>query len=120
MYATNVGTNVLPITAEGKNITGQDSLYASAVIDKTSSELIVKIVNAGARVQDITIDLKGFRGAVNKRVEITTLHSNQPDAVNTLKAPNAIVPRYFSVDVNNNRFNIKALANAFYLCKINL
>lgn len=121
MYANHTGTNLLSITLEGENITGQDSLYASAVIDKLSNEVIVKIVNAGDKVHDITIDLKGLKKKANDdEVELTYLHSNYPEAVNTLEAPTTIVPGHSSVKTNNNSFKIKALGNAFYVCKIKI
>jgi len=121
MYANNVGTNVLPITSGGETITGQDSLYASAVIDKTTSEIIIKVVNAGDQVQDLRLDLKGLKTSVkDKKVEITCLHSNQPEAINTLEAPNTVVPGQFSVWADDGGFKIKALGNAFYVCKIKI
>ncbi|WP_346860749.1 alpha-L-arabinofuranosidase C-terminal domain-containing protein [uncultured Draconibacterium sp.] len=121
MYANNVGTNVLPITMDGANITGQDSLYASAVIDKNSSEVIVKIVNAGDKVHDLTIDLKGLKvTAKNNNVEVCYLHNNLPEAINTLEAPNTIVPGRFSTTADEKGFRIKALGNAFYVCKLKI
>jgi alpha-L-arabinofuranosidase len=121
MFAHNVGTNILSITSEGSNITGQDSLYASAVIDKSSTEVIVKIVNAGDIVQDINVELKGLKVSVkNNEIKIMGLHTNQPEAVNTLKAPNNIVPGEFSLFANNTGFQIKVPGNAFYVCKIKL
>ena len=121
MYAHNTGTNVLSCTSGGASITGQDSLYASAVIDKQTSEVIVKIVNAGDEVHDLTVDLKGLKNPVkNEEVKITCLHTNQPEAVNTLKAPNTIVPNESSVWADENGFSIKALGNAFYVCRIKI
>ncbi len=121
MFANNVGTNVVPITLDGEIITGQDSLYASTVIDKTSSELIIKIVNAGDKVQDIIIKLNGLNKSIkNKKVEISALHSNQPEAVNSLQAPNTIVPGNSFVWANNNGFQIKTQGNAFYVCKVKI
>jgi len=121
MYAHNTGTNVLSCTSGGASITGQDSLYASAVIDKQTSEVIVKIVNAGDEVHDLTVDLKGLKNPVkNEEVKITCLHTNQPEAVNTLEAPNTIVPNESSVWADENGFSIKALGNAFYVCRIKI
>jgi alpha-L-arabinofuranosidase len=121
MYANNSGTNVLSITSEGENITGQDSLYASAVIDQASNEVIVKIVNAGDKVYDLTIDLKGLKKMVkNNEVKIICLHANYPEAVNTLAAPATIAPGHSSVWTNNNSFKIKSLGNAFYVCRIKI
>ncbi len=121
MYARNVGTNTLPVTHEGNVISGKDGLYASACVDKGQSEVIVKIVNAAAEVQDIHISLKGFKKPVKEAtVQITCLHSNVPEAVNTVAAPHTVVPTHFSVQTNDNGFQFKALGNAFYVCKLKI
>lgn len=119
MYAHNVGTNVLNITSEGSTIAGKDSLYASAVVDQISSEIIVKIVNAGDQTQTISVELDGLKKTLKgKRVEITWLNANQPEAVNTLDAPNLIVPMQSFVWAEESGFKLKARGNAFYVCRI--
>jgi alpha-L-arabinofuranosidase len=121
MYAHNTGTNVLSITAGGANITGQDSLYASAVIDKNTAEVIVKVVNASDEIQDIDIDLKGLKHSIEKaEVKITCLHSNQPEAINTRKTPNTLVPTHSSVWADESGFKLKAQGNAFYVCRVKI
>src|SRR5688572_17467900 len=42
LYSVNKGTHVVSATVAGKPLTGQDSLYASAVIDRNSNEVIIK------------------------------------------------------------------------------
>ncbi len=119
LYAKNAGTNVLPITSEGASITGQNNLYASAVIDENTSEVIVKIANTGDEAQEINIDLKGLKKSVKKEeVKITCLHTDQSEAVNTLEAPNAVVPNQSSVTADKNGFVIEAQGNAFYVCRL--
>ncbi len=121
LYASNQGTNVLPITLNKEIITGQDSLYASAVLDLQTSEVIIKIVNTSYTAQDLKIELKGLKKTIeNHEVKIITLHSNQPYIVNTLNTPTAIIPEHYSIRSNNNYFQIKTLGNAFYVCKIKI
>lgn len=55
LYAQNKGTHVLPLTMDKKAISGQDSLYASAVLDKNKNEIIVKISNTSRQDKDINI-----------------------------------------------------------------
>ena len=121
MYANNVGTNVLPIKYKDENITGQDSLYASAVINNKTSEIIVKVVNSGAKVQKINIVLNGLKKSVkDNEVKITSLHSNQPELINTLDAPTAIVPGCLSVWSGENGFDLIVPGNAFYVCRLSI
>ncbi len=119
MYATNQGTNVLNITYDNEHVVGQDSLYASAEFDENTSEIIVKIVNAGDTINDITIDLKGLKTLVlNREVKITELRSNDPQIINTLESPLNVFPKQSSVWAEDNKFTIKIFGNSFYVCRI--
>jgi alpha-N-arabinofuranosidase len=105
----------------GGKITGQDGLYASSSLDENASEIIVKVVNTSADVKEIAINLNGLKNPVlNKKVEITVLHSTIPEAVNTLEKPNNIAPVHTFVNASANGFTIQAQSNAFYVCRLKL
>lgn len=93
MYACNKGTNVLPLTMNGKSVAGQegqDGLFASAVVDKKKGEIIVKVANTSDKAQDVTLNLNGLKGS--RSATATTLQSDNMDAENTLDDPNLIRP----------------------------
>lgn len=93
MYACNKGTNVLPLTMNGKSVAGQESqdgLFASAVVDKKKGEIIVKVANTSDKAQDVTLNLNGLKGS--RSATATTLQSDNMDAENTLDNPNLIRP----------------------------
>lgn len=93
MYACNKGTNVLPLTMNGKLVAGQegqDGLFASAVVDKKKGEIIVKVANTSDKAQDVTLNLNGLKGS--RSATATTLQSDNMDAENTLDNPNRIRP----------------------------
>lgn len=93
MYACNKGTNVLPLTMNGKSVAGQegqDGLFASAVVDKKKGEIIVKVANTSDKAQDVTLNLNGLKGS--RLATATTLQSDNMDAENTLDNPNLIRP----------------------------
>lgn len=93
MYACNKGTNVLPLTMNGKSVAGQegqDGLFASAVVDKKKGEIIVKVANTSDKAQDVTLNLNGLKGS--RSATATTLRSDNMDAENTLDNPNLIRP----------------------------
>ena len=121
MYGQNTGTNVLSIKQNGEDITGNEGLYASAVFNNNSSEVIVKVVNASSEVKDITINLNGLRHSIqNERIQITALHSNVPTEINTLEKPNNIVPVHSFINAGNNGFTLKAQVDAFYVCRLKI
>ncbi len=93
MYACYKGTNVLPLTMNGKSVAGQegqDGLFASAVVDKKKGEIIVKVANTSDKAQDVTLNLNGLKGS--RSATATTLQSDNMDAENTLDNPNLIRP----------------------------
>ena len=101
LYAMNPGTNVLSLTEQVKNgkktvaqaVTGQDNLCASAVFDKASGKYIVKLVNLGNAPQQVQLTFKGLKALpAAGNVQLTTLHSDDPMACNTLRRPTVIVP----------------------------
>ena len=61
MFSNNRGTEVLPVLSENKPITGQNGLYASAVFDKNSNEIILKLVNSTEKDQTANIILEGVK-----------------------------------------------------------
>ena len=94
MYATNKGTNVLPLTMNGKPVAGQegqDGLFASSVFDKTTGEVIVKVVNTSKQSQPLSIQLLGMKG--ERTADIITLsHNGKMTDENSLDEPEKIIP----------------------------
>lgn len=123
MYACNKGTNVLPLTMNGKSVAGQegqDGLFASAVVDKKKGEIIVKVANTSDKVQDVTLNLNGLKGS--RSATATTLQSDNMDAENTLDTPNLIRPVETTATCESKKnktvLNDKLPAKSFRMYKI--
>ena len=123
MYACNKGTNVLPLTMNGKSVAGQegqDGLFASAVVDKKKGEIIVKVANTSDKAQDVTLNLNGLKGS--RSATATTLQSDNMDAENTLDNPNLIRPVETTATCVNKKnmtvLNDKLPAKSFRMYKI--
>ena len=128
LYAMNPGTNVLSLTEQVKNgkktvaqaVTGQDNLCASAVFDKTSGKYIVKFVNLGNAPQQVQLTFKGLKALpAAGNVQLTTLHSDDPMACNTISRPTVIVPveraaSDLTVDKNVATFTVPARTFAVF------
>ena len=98
MYAKNKGTNVLPLTMDGKPVAGQegqDGLFASSVFDKATGEVIVKIINTSKAPQPVTLSLLGMKGTPTAQT-LTLVHHHMDDE-NTLEQPEKIIPHPGSV-----------------------
>lgn len=123
MYACNKGTNVLPLTMNGKSVAGQegqDGLFASAVVDKKKGEIIVKVANTSDKAQDVTLNLNGLNGS--RSATATTLQSDNMDAENTLDNPNLIRPVETTATCESKKnmtvLNDKLPAKSFRMYKI--
>ena len=115
LYGQNPGTNVLSLTENGKPVTGQDGLCASAVYDKNSQKYIVKIVNTGDADQDIVLNFKGIKSL--SAGTVTTLHSNRANDVNTIGSKNTVVPKTTTVEASGNSAKVTVPAKTFAVYK---
>ena len=118
LFSTNKGTDLLSITKEGKPVTGQNNLYASAVKDANTKELIVKVINTLSSKQDITIDFKGsnpgFEGTV-----ITLTSPNLQDE-NTFADPKKISPTETTFKLKQGKVNLTLPAYSVNVLKLKL
>lgn len=119
MFSLNKGSNVLQLTMNGKPVAGnadQDGLFASAVYDKDSNAVIVKVVNTGDKAQDITLKLNGMTGS--HKAELITFHADELTGENTLDKPETITPKSSQIEVSAPDFNASVPAKTFALYKI--
>jgi alpha-N-arabinofuranosidase len=119
MFSTNRGTQVVPVQLNNAVVAGQDSLYASACIDKTTNELIIKIANNINQTQTVSFALNGLVNA-NAKASMSVLHSDEMNAVNSFEQPNAIVPVGKDVAVKNKILNTDLPAYSFSVIRIKL
>ncbi|WP_044064017.1 alpha-L-arabinofuranosidase C-terminal domain-containing protein [Hoylesella saccharolytica] len=111
LYAHNAGTNVLTLTENGKPVAGEEGLYASAVYDKNTKSYIVKIVNAADSDKEIMLTFKGIKSL--KAGKLTTLHSADKRATNSLENPMNVVPQTVNISTNGNILSTKVPAQTF-------
>jgi alpha-N-arabinofuranosidase len=105
IFSTNKGTHAVPILKNGEALTGKDSIYASAAIDKNTNTLILKLVNVGAlpvpallNVEEIKVD--------KQEADVTLLRSESKWAFNTLDKPGEIMPVQKTLSIKNNKIPV--------------
>jgi alpha-L-arabinofuranosidase len=91
LYSNNKGTHVLNVRANDQPLTGQDNIYASAVWDQDSKQVIVKIVNSSSSAKKIDIQLDGAK-KYSTSATVSTLTSASPEDVNSFEKPENIKP----------------------------
>jgi alpha-N-arabinofuranosidase len=118
LYANHAGTDLLRITHDGAPLTGQDSLYASAVKDTDRGELYVKVVNTSDRSRPLSIQIAGARPAATAMA--LTLAGYAPDAVNSFAEPQKIAPVAHEVTVRRGVLRAEVPPRAFVVYKVNI
>ena len=119
LYSTNKGTHTVPALLNGKPLTGQDSLYASAVIDKNTNEVIIKIVNNARETANIVFLIEGVKKLSSEGL-ITVLESESIDQVNSLDAPLAISPVTQSLKIKGKKMDISLKPYSFSVIKVSM
>jgi alpha-L-arabinofuranosidase len=91
LFSNNKGTNIIAMTQNNQVIAGQDSLYASVVLDKRSNEIVLKIVNTDDREQERNVVIEGASSLANTAM-VTVLKAGTLDDMNSLTEPVKIKP----------------------------
>jgi len=91
MFSTNAGTDVVSALVDGKPLTGQDSLFASACIDSKTSELIVKMVNVARKPASLTLSLEGKQTSA-KEITLQVVANANTGAFNQVGKPEEVTP----------------------------
>ena len=123
MFATNKGTNVLPLTMDGRPLTGgegQNGLFASATIDKDANQIVVKVANTSKEDQTLNIDITGLKKGKNlDGGKVLTLHADL-EAENTLDNPDIVKPVESTVEAAGREFTTTVGPSTFAVYRLNI
>lgn len=123
MFATNKGTNVLPLTMDGKPLTGgegQNGLFASATLDKDANQIVVKVANTSKEDQTLNIDITGLKkGKTLDGGKALTLHADL-EAENTLDNPDIVKPVESTVEAAGREFTATVGPSTFAVYRLNI
>ena len=118
LYATNSGTDLISVKKDGEDVTGQNDLYASAVIDKNTNEVILKVVNTSNKSQEISASFNGKR--IQKKGVIIVLKSENLDDENSFANPNKISPVENVISNKNGSLKVELAPYSFSIIKFNM
>ena len=99
---------VVNILEDDKIVAGKDSLYASAVIDKKSGELIIKFVNSSSASQQVELNIGGVN-LIRKNAIKQVLAANDLYSYNKLSELDKLSPVEGSFEVRSNKINQQLL-----------
>lgn len=118
LYATNKGTHAVPALYNNKPVAGQDSLYASAVIDRSTNEVIIKVVNSSGVARTTGFVLEGTRKSLSEGT--VTVLTGSPEQVNTVDAPFTVSPVVSPIAFKGKKFDIALKPFSFTVIKVGL
>lgn len=119
LFSLNKGSQVVPITLNNDVVAGQDSLYASAVIDALQNELIIKIVNASANEQKANFSVEGVK-KLAKQVKIVSMQSGNLTKVNSFDDSKAITPLETAMAVKSKNVEYKIAPYSFNVLRMKM
>ena len=122
LYSLYKGTDVLPLTMDGKPVEGKDGqrrLYASAVKDTKAGEYIVKVANLSEYSQEVEMVFDNLPASHKLgKATSTSLHSENRIEENTIETPDAVVPVTTDVKVNGNTLKTRIGGRSFAVYRI--
>ncbi|HSK13795.1 MAG TPA: alpha-L-arabinofuranosidase C-terminal domain-containing protein, partial [Phnomibacter sp.] len=117
LYSLYRGTKVLPLISNNDVLAGQDSLYASAVLDEQRREVIIKLVNAKPQAESLTLDLPGIKLNA-KEAKVMLMAYDNDLLVNSLDEPFTVSPKEISIPVKAKGTVYAAPGHSFSVIRI--
>lgn len=118
IFSNNKGTDLLSITKDGKAVTGQNDLYATAAKDSNTKEVIVKLVNTKSDTQTVEVDLNGDKLA--SKGTLVTLVSANLDDENSFANPKKISPTEKEFKLNGKKAQLTLPAYSVTVLKLKM
>jgi alpha-N-arabinofuranosidase len=115
LYANNKGSVVVPILKGSTIISGQDSVYASAVVDNATGELVVKLVNTSAVAIPVDLAVQGVK--LVSAAHLTILQSNSLQGLNSLDQPINIAPAEKNINIKGKTIPATIAPWSFYVIR---
>ncbi|HWB28791.1 MAG TPA: alpha-L-arabinofuranosidase C-terminal domain-containing protein [Chitinophagaceae bacterium] len=119
MYSNNKGTNVVPITLDNKPIEGEDSLYATACIDKNQHLLIIKVVNTSGSIKKNDVHVEGIKNLPLTATQ-TILQNDVLTDVNSFTNKLNISPGEESINMDGSAIHLSLKPYSFTVIKIKM
>jgi alpha-N-arabinofuranosidase len=118
LFANYPGTDLLSITAGGEAVAGQNNLYASAVKDADSNELIIKLVNTSDKTQEVEVEWQGQKA--ERAATFLTLTSEDLADVNSFEEPEKVSPKESPLKVKATGLQTEMGPYTFTVLKVKL
>ena len=124
MFSLNKGTQVLPLTlADGKPLAGtegQNGMFASAVLDAPTNQIVLKVVNTSSQPQEVNVNIKGFKKGKSLDGGKAFILRAEADDENSLENPNKVMPSETDVVATGSQFETIVAPSTFVVYRLNV
>lgn len=117
LFSNNKGTDVLKIESNGKALSGQEKLYATAVKDAKNNEIIIKMVNTDTQAK--TVNIKPGTLKTGKKITKILLSAPQLSTENSFNAE-PIKPKEEISEAKNGEISTEIPVNSLIVLKVKL
>ncbi|WP_230688342.1 alpha-L-arabinofuranosidase C-terminal domain-containing protein [Hymenobacter jeongseonensis] len=117
LYALNKGTSVLPVAMPANAKNGTDNLFASAVADAPTGDVIVKLVNYSTTPRAVKVNLAGAK-KVGKNGTAFVMASDDLNTMNTIQEPTKLTPKEEKFSVSGSTVSYTLAPNSFTVLRI--
>lgn len=119
LFSLYKGNKAIATTWDNQVIAGQDSLYASSVIDTVANELIIKLVNVSSLAKQTQLQLAGVKKLLPEATLIV-LTSKEATAINSIEQPMLVAPSSTSIMIKKNQLDYEVPPSSFVLIKVKM
>lgn len=117
LYSTHKGSDIIPVDRAGQPLAGRDSLYASAVYDQQTKELLIKIVNYNSKPMPMRFAIATDRKFAPIAQKIT-LAGKDLNASNSIEEPLNIQPKQTDIRLKGKTLTDSLAPYSFTLIKL--
>jgi len=117
LYSLHKGTDLVSILADKQVIAGQDGVYASAVTDSKTKELIVKVINTSDKPVSRNVVVEGGKKMAAKGT-LTVMQNSNLDAVNSFSNAVNLSPKQGELKIKGNAVTLLMQPYSFNIVRV--
>lgn len=119
LYSANRGTHVVPMTLNKETVAGQQGLYANAVIDSVTREVIIKIVNTGATAVNSEVAIEGVK-KLAPAATAEVLKNADLQQANSFAQPAAVSPVQETINLKGKKLPVSLAPYSFQVIRVKM
>jgi alpha-N-arabinofuranosidase len=117
LYSQNKGTSTIPVQLPGNAKNGTDNLFASAVADDVTGDIVVKLVNYSTAARAVKVNLAGAK-KLGKSGRAQVMASDDLNTQNSLQEPKKLTPQVSTFAVSGPLVSYTLAPNSFTVLRI--